>query len=38
VVAAKLLAEDRSPATPGPGNRDQFIRTLYEALKSGQGR
>jgi hypothetical protein len=38
VVAARLLADDRSPTTPGPDNRDQFIRTLYEALKTGQGR
>jgi glyoxylase-like metal-dependent hydrolase (beta-lactamase superfamily II) len=38
VVAARLLAEDWSPTTPGPDNRDQFIRTLYEALRTGQGR
>lgn len=38
VVAAKLLADDRSPTSPGPDNRDQFVRTLYNALKTGQGR
>jgi glyoxylase-like metal-dependent hydrolase (beta-lactamase superfamily II) len=38
VVAMKLLAADRSPTTPGPDNRDQFVRTLYGALKTGQGR
>ena len=31
VVAARLLAEDRSPTTPGPDNRYQFIRTLRGA-------
>jgi hypothetical protein len=38
VVAMKPLADDRSPTTPGPDNRDQFVRTLYNALRSGQGR
>lgn len=38
VVALKLLADDKSPTWPGPDNRDQFIRTLYNALRSGQGR
>jgi len=38
VVAEKLLADDRSPTWPGPDNRDQFVRTLYNALKTGQGR
>jgi hypothetical protein len=38
VVAAKLLAEDGSPRTPRPDNRDQVVRRLCEALRSGQGR
>jgi len=38
VVAMQLLADDRSPTSPGPDNRDQFIRTLYNALSTGQGR
>jgi len=38
VVAMGLLADDRSPQSPGPDNRDQFIRTLYTALATGQGR
>ena len=33
-----ILVDDRSPTTPGPDNRDQFIRTLYNAQKTGQGR
>lgn len=37
VVALKLLANDKSPTSPGPDNRDQFIRTLYGALKTGKG-
>ena len=38
VVAAKLLADDKSTTSPGPDNRDPFIRTLYNAQKTGQGR
>lgn len=38
VVAARLLANDKSPTSQGPDNRDQFVRTLYNALKSGQGK
>ena len=38
VVALKLLADDKSPNSPGPDNRDSFIRVLYDALKTGKGR
>lgn len=38
VVALKLLASDRSPTSPGPDNRDQFIRVLYNALRTGVGK
>lgn len=37
VVAARLLADDRSPQPGGPDNRDAFVGTLYTALKTGVG-
>jgi glyoxylase-like metal-dependent hydrolase (beta-lactamase superfamily II) len=37
VVAAQLLANDKSPQPGGPDNRDSFIRVLYDALKTGRG-
>ena len=38
VVAAKLLADDKSLLPGGPDNRDGFIRTLYNAEKTGVGK
>jgi hypothetical protein len=37
VVAMKLLADNRSPTSPGPDNRDEFIRTALPGTDDRPG-